>query len=323
VDLSLSEDDRMIADAAGRMAADLAGPAPGAWPAFAESGLLNLRLAAPDDRLSATTARLVVEALGREVVSAPYLGHMLGAELLSLAGGDAEALAAQGKPLALGFDAALLDVGQAGGEIIAPDAAADGFVVALDGDKPVLLTAVASQVTGMDIGRERVAGGEVVQTFPALSPEQLQRWRAFALSMTAADLVGAMEGALALGVAYVKERRQFGQPIGAFQAIQHMLAEQAVRCAAARATTSYAAWAVDELGADEALIAARVAKAEASASGWTVAETVVQAHGGMGITWDCRAHRFLRRVVLDRRMFGDEAVQYPLITAGRVARKAA
>jgi alkylation response protein AidB-like acyl-CoA dehydrogenase len=89
-----------------------------------------------------------------------------------------------------------------------------------------------------------------------------------------------------------------------------MAAECLVSIEATRSAVWYAAWAADELPAAQALIAARTAKAFASVSGVEVAEAAVQIFGGMGMTWESRAHVWLRRAQVDRRLFGDENAQY-------------
>ena len=86
-------------------------------------------------------------------------------------------------------------------------------------------------------------------------------WTALGLAISAADLVGVMRGAVALARDYATERRQFGQPVGAFQAVQHLLADAFVATEGARSAALHAAWAVDACPAPEALAAAAAAKA--------------------------------------------------------------
>ena len=136
-----------------------------------------------------------------------------------------------------------------------------------------------------------------------------------------AEMVGGMQASLDLTVAYLSERAQFGKPIGSFQAVQHMLAEQKIGLAAADACVRFAAWAIDELALDEALLAAHTAKAIAAENGRELVEAVLQVHGGMGMTWECDVHRYLRRVNLDRMLLGDENIQYAEIARLRGRRK--
>jgi alkylation response protein AidB-like acyl-CoA dehydrogenase len=137
----------------------------------------------------------------------------------------------------------------------------------------------------------------------------LDAWAALGLALTSADLVGLMRGALDLSVAYAQERKQYGVPIGTFQAVQHLLAEARCLMEGAFSATLYPSWAVDNLGPDEARAAGRVAKAYTARAARTVCETAVQVHGGMGNTWDCIVHVYLRRALLSSRWFGDEGEQ--------------
>ncbi len=86
----------------------------------------------------------------------------------------------------------------------------------------------------------------------------------------------------------------------------------------ARSATWQAAWAVDTLDAHAALEAARMAKAYCATVGPRVCESAVQVWGGMGMTWDCPAHLYLRRGWLDRMLFGDEEWHYASL-AGAMA----
>ena len=131
-----------------------------------------------------------------------------------------------------------------------------------------------------------------------------------------ADMVGVMAGSLELAVAYAKERVQFKRPIGSFQAIAHLAAEQHVSTEASRSATYYAAWAVDGLDPADAVAAARIAKAYVSPLARQVTEAVLQIHGGIGHTWEHRGHYFLRRALLSRRTLGDESVQLAHVADG-------
>jgi alkylation response protein AidB-like acyl-CoA dehydrogenase len=157
----------------------------------------------------------------------------------------------------------------------------------------------------------------------ALTETARLRWEALGLVLLCADMVGAMTGSLELAVAYAKERVQFKRPIGSFQAIAHLAADQHVSTEASRSATYYAAWAVDGLAPAEALAAARIAKAYVSPLAREVTEAVLQIHGGIGHTWEHRAHYFLRRVLLSRRTLGDESVHLSQIADGVLERQPA
>jgi hypothetical protein len=130
-----------------------------------------------------------------------------------------------------------------------------------------------------------------------LSGEDAGRWRALALTATCADLVGSARGALALAADYAKVREQYGAAIGSYQAVGHLLAESLALIEGSVSVLRHAAWAVDALPAAEAIEAARVAKIYCARAALTVCETSIQVHGGIGNTWECLAHVYLRRVL--------------------------
>lgn len=130
-----------------------------------------------------------------------------------------------------------------------------------------------------------------------LSKDDAGRWRALALTVTCADLVGSARGAHALAVDYAKVREQYGATIGSYQAVGHLLAESLALIEGSISVLRHAAWAVDELPAAEAIEAARVAKIYCARAALTVCETSIQVHGGIGNTWECLAHVYLRRVL--------------------------
>jgi len=110
-------------------------------------------------------------------------------------------------------------------------------------------------------------------------------------------------------------RTQFGAPIGSFQAIQQIAAEDLVSVEGTRSALYYSAWAVDALPGPDALRAARVAKSFASRARVSVCEDVVQIFGGMGMTWESPVHVWLRRAHVDRRLLGDEYYQHEALAA--------
>jgi len=71
-----------------------------------------------------------------------------------------------------------------------------------------------------------------------------------------------------------------------------------------RSVARHAAWAVDALDPDDAVAAAAVAKAYCARAARTVCETTIQVHGGVGNTWECLAHVFLRRALLATDLLG-------------------
>lgn len=119
----------------------------------------------------------------------------------------------------------------------------------------------------------------------------------------AAELVGIAQRSLEMSVAYVKERQQFGKPVGAFQAVAHRCASMLRSTETARSAVYGAAWAVD---ADPAGVgeAAAIAKAAAGDAGREVTAAAIQLHGGIGFTWEADCHWFFKRAHVDALLFG-------------------
>ena len=87
----------------------------------------------------------------------------------------------------------------------------------------------------------------------SLTDDDLAAWTALGLALTSADLVGVMRGVLDVTVAYAAERRQYGVPVGSFQAVQHLLAEAHCLMEGSLSVALHASWAVDNLAPDDAL----------------------------------------------------------------------
>ncbi len=121
--------------------------------------------------------------------------------------------------------------------------------------------------------------------------------------MLAADMLGASQAMLDKAVAYAKERRQFGRPIGSFQAVKHLCAEMAAELEPCRALVWYAAYAFDAVPAEAPLMAAH-AKAHLSEVSRFVARTATEVHGGIGFTDLAGPHYWFKRVGVDRQLFG-------------------
>ncbi len=120
----------------------------------------------------------------------------------------------------------------------------------------------------------------------------------------AADMAGGAERVLEMTVEHVKTRRQFGQPIGTFQAVQHASADMMVAVECAKAAVTYAAWALAE-HADDASIAAATAKATAGEAYRQVTAKAIQLHGGIGFTWEHDLHIYYKRAMSSEVTFGD------------------
>ncbi len=136
------------------------------------------------------------------------------------------------------------------------------------------------------------------------------------------DGVGAAEQSLAAAVAYAKEREQFGKPIGAFQAIQHLCAEMLQAVELGRAAAYYACWACDAADAAERRRAVTMAVAFAGDGFYRVAASAIQVFGGVGFTWEHDIHLFYKRLLTLQQYGGpphvhlEELAGYALSQAG-------
>lgn len=124
-----------------------------------------------------------------------------------------------------------------------------------------------------------------------------------ALVAYCAEAVGLSEKTLQMFLAYSKERVQYGQPIGAFQALQHRCADMLVQVEEARSLTYYAAWAVAE-DVPEAPTAVAMASACCGETARKVTSEGIQLHGGIGFTWEHDAHLYHRRGIAAELNFG-------------------
>ena len=150
----------------------------------------------------------------------------------------------------------------------------------------------------------------------------LQRTCDIACIALAAEMAGAMERVLEITVEYAKTRKQFGKPIGQFQAVQHLCADMLVFTESSRSAACYAAWALQE-GAPDARTAVSVAK---SYAGDACRETInrgIQVHGGMGFTWENDLHLYYRRAKASEIAFGDAAFHRERIAHSIVDARAA
>ena len=263
-------------------------------------------------------AAIVVEALGAAVADVALSGPLLAADLARRAG-------ARYDNAAVAFTRDLLgamirsDAVRGDDPAYAVDCGTDidlaYVVVPDDGGHRIAQVRVDGAPSGADLTRtvRRISPGASLVAVPAqerlLTGDDLAQWQALGLALTCADLVGVMRGVLDVTVAYAAERRQYGVPIGSFQAVQHLLAEAHTLMEGSSSVALHASWAVDNVGADASVEAGRVAKAYCARAARTVCETAIQVHGGIGNTWECLAHVYLRRALLSMQWFGDDGVQ--------------
>jgi len=269
------------------------------WKAAGEQGWLAVTV--PEEfeglGLGLVEAQVIARALGAGVAPGPWRGTVLAAEAIRLAGSD-EQKAAWLPRLAAAEAVGALASSDA---LTAVEYGAIADVVVTPGGR--LVTGASSTPRGSYDGTVRLAdltGGEVQELAGPVEAEI----RARAAVLAAADLVGVAREALTRTVAYDRERRQFGVPVGSFQAIKHALADLHCTVTMAEHAVLYAAHAVD-VEAEDAALAVSVAKAKAGDAAVASTGAMVQYHGGIGYTWEHEAHLFYKRAKRLAGQWGD------------------
>jgi alkylation response protein AidB-like acyl-CoA dehydrogenase len=136
--------------------------------------------------------------------------------------------------------------------------------------------------------------------------DQVERQLQIACVLAAAESVGAMQRAFDMTVEWAFERYSFGRPLASYQALTHRFADMKSWLEASHAIGDAAASAV-QAGAPDAAELASAAKAFTGEYGAELVQDCVQMHGGIGLTFDHDLHLFLRRVTLDRLLYGTPA----------------
>ena len=122
----------------------------------------------------------------------------------------------------------------------------------------------------------------------------MQQVRRSALALAACEAVGIAQRALDLATEHTKTRQQFGRVIGTYQGVSHRVANIYVALQLSRSLAYWAAWAVAEGDAQQD-VAVSAAKSAASEAAVFACENAIQAHGGIGFTWEHVLHRFYKR----------------------------
>ena len=140
----------------------------------------------------------------------------------------------------------------------------------------------------------------------------LTRVLALGCAALAAEQVGGAQRCLEMAVEYAKVRKQFGKPIGSFQAIRHKCADVLLDVECARGAAYYALRAAAELS-DRLPAVASLAKACCSDAYAHAAAANIQIHGGIGFTWEHPAHLYYKRAKSSGHLLGDAAFHRTLL----------
>jgi alkylation response protein AidB-like acyl-CoA dehydrogenase len=328
---------------------------PDLWPAAVQAGWPGLLVSEDNGGadLSALEAMLVFEELGRVLASVPLLGHLPATFLLDRAGaGDVIGALAAGEeraafvparpPTDLGdgwtVDPAIgllrapapaFAAGRLTGSVAwVPDApGAEHLVVALDDGRAAYVRAADASVqpaTVYDVTRwlGHVTFDGTPATLLELGEHDTAAAWYLAQALLGAEAVGAIDVALAVSVAYAKQRHTFGRAIGSYQAVKHELVEMLRGLDNARSLMYYAGWAAQDKP-DEFPLAASAFRLAACKAFDHASRTQISVHGGIGATWEHDAPLYFRRAQLSRRLLGGSAdaadrVAGELLTAARL-----
>ncbi|MGC1301290.1 MAG: acyl-CoA dehydrogenase family protein [Caulobacteraceae bacterium] len=332
-----------------RDAKDPTGFSPKLWKQFAEMGFTGVLVdeAHGGMGLGHVEAGIVLEEIGRNLTSSPFLSTSIGA-VTALAGAQSDQRERWLPGITAGDIVAALAIDEAtrhnpARTAMTAERSGNGFrltgekrfvshghvadltiVVARTGGAPgetsgLTLFAVEKDATGLDAQPERLADASLASRLrfegvavdaDAVIGEVDEGWALLSKVLgavrtgAAAELVGVGCGAMDMTVGYLKARKQFGHPIGSFQALQHRAAHLYAEMEVARAATLKAQQLLDA-GASEAERATRVAKAMAGLASTLAVQEGVQMHGGIGMTDEYDIGFYMKRGRVLAESFGD------------------
>ena len=318
---------------------------PALWAELATMGLLGLTI--PEEfggvGAGATELAVVAEQMGRVLMCGPYLSTAVLTPYLLLASGDtaecAEVLpriaageliatvafaeAGSARPPEHPGTTAIADGGRwvlTGEKVFVLDAGiAERFYISADSLSGTTLFAVERSAPGLSIGtlttvdQTRKLGHLTLSDTPARPVGNMgsgQPALETALDNAAVALIAEQAGgamhAMQMAADYARVRHQFGRAIGSFQAIKHMCVDMLLEAESAHSAARHVAAAFDAREPDR-LVDLALAQAYCADAFVFVAASNIQAHGGIGFTWEHPAHLYLRRARTDAQIFGDPA----------------
>jgi alkylation response protein AidB-like acyl-CoA dehydrogenase len=259
--------------------------------------------------LGAVELAVLLEELGYACAATPLYSTAVAAAVINACGTEEQ----RGRWLG-GLVSGELRAG-VGAADLAADAEGAAVVVLLDGEHARLLVAPDTEPLVMIDPTRRFAQvrGDGEPLDAGAAP------RVYAA--LAAEIVGVCQRALEMTLDYVKGRKQFGVPVGSFQAVSHRCAQMLLHTESARSTAYYAAWAADA-DPDRLTEASALAAAAAATGGPEVAGSAIQAHGGIGFTWEADVHWLYKRVQLDAALLGGAGRHHAVLARAAAARVA-
>ncbi|MGH2868040.1 MAG: acyl-CoA dehydrogenase family protein [Solirubrobacteraceae bacterium] len=323
MDFGLTEDQREIKNVARelltarspwptvRAAAEAASYDAALWREIVELGWPGIAVAEEHggQGLGAVELAVLSEELGYACAATPFLSTAVTAAVIQATGSEA-----QRERWLPGLVSGELSAGLGTMDLVADGEGADVVVVLEDGQARLIAGPQAQAVVMIDPTRRfaRVSG----DTEPLGAGAAARVYAALA-----AEVVGVCQRALEMTLEFVKDRKQFGVPVGSFQAVAHRCAQMLLLTESARSTAYFAAWAADA-DPDRLGEAAALAAAAASRGGREVTASAIQAHGGIGFTWEADVHWLYKRAQLDAAMLGGTARHHATLARAAAARTA-
>jgi alkylation response protein AidB-like acyl-CoA dehydrogenase len=274
------------------------GRSPALWKKMAETGFVGLTVPEAHGGLGMNEVDLVLllEEAGRVALPEPLLETAaIAVPTLVEAGTDAQQ--AQWLPRIAAGDA-IATVQLAGAPVVVDAHVADVLIVEVDGtlhcvprDRFTFTPQPSLDEARRVFTVDAQTGDDTAMTGGTRAAAKAFDRGAWA---TAAFLAGVSQTMLDMTVAYVKERQQFGRPVGSFQAVKHKLAETVLVTETCKAATWYAAYALAN-DLDDRPQAVSIAKSYASDAAYKANYESLQCHGGIGFTWEHDLHLWLKR----------------------------
>jgi len=275
-----------------------------AWKEICELGWPGIFIGEEHGGQGLGTVELIIlmEELGYALAPLPFLSGVAAGLALEVAGSD-EQRERWLPGIASGEVRATAGLASGGEARLVPDAEGAELIVLLSRDGGRVVEAGQAEVEPIDtidatrrFARVRADGGDPL---PGDAGAALDR---IGVAL-AAELTGVAQHTMDMAVEYARDRKQFGRPIGAYQAVSHRCAQMLLETEGARSASYYAAWTADA-ETTSLPAAASMAKAYASDAAWRVAASSLQVHGGIGFTWEHDLHFFLKRAKAGGILFG-------------------
>ncbi|WP_068180161.1 acyl-CoA dehydrogenase family protein [Mycobacterium sp. UM_CSW] len=206
----------------------------------------------------------------------------------------------------------------------------DFFMVTARADDGVMQFVVGAADAGVDV--EEVASVDLVRGFgtvrfngvevpreaavgtAAEAAHLISRQSQVAQLLQCAEIVGALDAVFGMTVSWVQDRHSFGRPLASYQALKHRLADMKMQLEASRAILDRAVREVASRSASAAVVVS-AAKAYVGEYSVRIAQDCVQLHGGIGVTWEHDLHVFLRRIEVNRALYGTTEEHYERVYA--------